>query len=372
MQCQNHLKQLALATHNYHDSFDALPPAQVYVRAVDETRLGNIQYTQQWSTTLALAPFMEMTPVYSAITGFDNTSAANPYPTETIRPHWGWMPTPTSMALQANYSVLQCPSDGNVMNPLNNGYTGNARKRVFHTNYMSARGDSIHDQRAMYSNVTFPSGDGRRELASARSFFASGDPSKSNLGHNFGAILDGTSNTIAWSESATSPGKGSRTIKGNVGKSANPSPDRGGLGGPIASCGIAALADPADRTQFRADLLPAETNSFVATSGIMDMRGRRAFDGRIGFTGFSTVFPPNHPACLASQTWAEEAFGVLPPSSYHTGGVVCALGDGSGRFISDNVDVGTQSAALAPTASDQSPYGVWGGFGSIAGSEAKG
>ena len=52
-------------------------------------------------------------------------------------------------------------------------------------------------------------------------------------------------------------------------------------------------------------------------------------------------------------------------SSYHPGGVNCALFDGSVRFVNETVNTGTLSAN--PVDSGSSPYGVWGALGSING-----
>jgi hypothetical protein len=83
--------------------------------------------------------------------------------------------------------------------------------------------------------------------------------------------------------------------------------------------------------------------------------------------------PPNAPgAYMADATWNV----LLPPSSYHTGGVNVGLLDASVQFVSETVDSGTaecfpasQLTNGAPTG--QSPFGVWGAYGSRDGGEAK-
>jgi hypothetical protein len=62
MQASNHLKQLALAMHNYHDAYNALPPAVV----TDDD--GNSLY----SGRVLLLPFMEQKALYDQ---FDKTQA---------------------------------------------------------------------------------------------------------------------------------------------------------------------------------------------------------------------------------------------------------------------------------------------------------
>ena len=59
-------------------------------------------------------------------------------------------------------------------------------------------------------------------------------------------------------------------------------------------------------------------------------------------------------------------------SSYHTGGVNVAIGDGSVQFVSDTINwsTGTMSDTVAVVTSGPSPFGVWGAMGSINGGES--
>lgn len=57
MQCQNNLKQVALAMHNYHDTYKAFPPA--YTVDADGNKL------HSWRTLML--PFIEQAPLYDQI-----------------------------------------------------------------------------------------------------------------------------------------------------------------------------------------------------------------------------------------------------------------------------------------------------------------
>lgn len=57
MQCSNNLKQIALAMHNYHDTYKAFPPA--YTVDTDGNRL------HSWRTLLL--PYLEQNPLYDQI-----------------------------------------------------------------------------------------------------------------------------------------------------------------------------------------------------------------------------------------------------------------------------------------------------------------
>jgi prepilin-type processing-associated H-X9-DG protein len=65
---------------------------------------------------------------------------------------------------------------------------------------------------------------------------------------------------------------------------------------------------------------------------------------------------------------ADSQGGVLSAGSYHPGGVMGVMADGSVRFINETINTG--NLATAWVAAGPSPYGVWGAMGSIDGGEA--
>ena len=93
--------------------------------------------------------------------------------------------------------------------------------------------------------------------------------------------------------------------------------------------------------------------------------GWRWSDGACGYTGFMTILPPNALSCLAANE--ATSGGLIAPSSFHKGGVNCAMLDGSVRFVSDTIDAGSASSYVV--CSGKSPFGVWGAMGSSAGGE---
>ena len=82
---------------------------------------------------------------------------------------------------------------------------------------------------------------------------------------------------------------------------------------------------------------------------------------------FSTVLPPNAPACAESGEWGDHDNVVLPPNSAHPGGVNGAMCDGAVRFFTDNINTG--NLGVPQSRDGQSAYGVWGATGSIAGGD---
>jgi hypothetical protein len=93
-----------------------------------------------------------------------------------------------------------------------------------------------------------------------------------------------------------------------------------------------------------------------------------AFNGRMNSTGFVTMGPPNDPACMNA---ASNGFGLVPPTSYHVGGVNAALTDASVRFISQTIECGDQTSNTTIRRSGDSRFGVWGALGSRDCGEAK-
>jgi prepilin-type N-terminal cleavage/methylation domain-containing protein/prepilin-type processing-associated H-X9-DG protein len=97
--------------------------------------------------------------------------------------------------------------------------------------------------------------------------------------------------------------------------------------------------------------------------------GDRWTDGGASYMAFNTILPINSPSCAWNNHDAQNGF--YSASSRHTGGCHAVMGDGSVRFISENIDTGNLSVdATNPTG--QSPYGVWGALGTKAAGEVTG
>jgi prepilin-type N-terminal cleavage/methylation domain-containing protein/prepilin-type processing-associated H-X9-DG protein len=64
LQCQNNLKQMGLALHNYHDSNQSLPPG--YVAAMPYSD-GATDTTPGWAWSAFLLPYLEQGPLYNSM-----------------------------------------------------------------------------------------------------------------------------------------------------------------------------------------------------------------------------------------------------------------------------------------------------------------
>ena len=172
---------------------------------------------------------------------------------------------------------------------------------------------------------------------------------KRDFGRNFSAIIDGTSNTLAFSEGLIA--QNDRDARSATARST-------GSGTPDWCL---ASVDSNDRNLFK------NTGGWSSEG----FNGRRWADAHEWvYTAFYTIQAPNTPTCLMWGTNYRNQT-IAPPSSNHTGGVNAACVDGSVHFISNTVGVGDSSyAAWGTSHSGKTHYGVWGAMGSIDGGES--
>jgi prepilin-type processing-associated H-X9-DG protein/prepilin-type N-terminal cleavage/methylation domain-containing protein len=156
-QCRNHLKQLGIALHNYHDSYNVLPARKTFKRL---------------SGYIALLPYVDQAPLYNRISAGDPANGIAPFGPDALSTWAGYNGFP---------SLFRCPSDPgsdvNVVGP----YTGTERL----VNYAFNKGD----------DMTETNDGGNPPLATiSRGMF-------SNLRWvRFADVTDGLSNTLAMSE----------------------------------------------------------------------------------------------------------------------------------------------------------------------------
>jgi len=188
------------------------------------------------------------------------------------------------------------------------------------------------------------------------------------------AIVDGTSNTVIWSERCVNPRPG---LLDQASKDANSSIayGHGGYTAWNASAGYG-TGGTMQGAFVLGDCLAIRNGSFIKPDNIAisntQHSGCRWWVGFAEWTLFTTITPPNGPACVGQALTSGAGTGqaaAISPTANHTGGVNVGMGDGSVTFVSDTVNCGPMDARCV--ISGESQFGVWGAMGSHKGGESK-
>lgn len=330
MQCTNNLKQVGIGLHNYHDAHLSFPAGMQGCDRDPFEVLNRTDYIS-WGCIgfqICILPFCEQQARYDSYV--------------TARPDGFWSSNNADIAaLKGSIPYSHCPSD-----PTSTDQHIYTSVGLTKSNIAACWGDSA----AQFN-----------ELGRSRGLFAG--PRTTYLAYrtewrSMVDILDGTSNTLACGENVTGSRagqSGGKFVKGNVVY----------MGATFSVAGCLATINP-DRITF--------TEAAGSTWNLF--RGHSFADGRPLSTGFSTVMPPNSPACTTfatNNTGGGSGANGAAPSSHHKGGVNVLFADGSVKFVSDTVDCGNQAyfSTNGEVTTGESPYGIWGAIGSINGGESK-
>jgi prepilin-type N-terminal cleavage/methylation domain-containing protein/prepilin-type processing-associated H-X9-DG protein len=297
-QCTNNLKQIGLALHNYHSTYDTFAPGGVPSRT-----LGGALYAAwgSWSAHSALLPYMEQAPIYNSL----NTSLVNQGDNAQFAQTTGIASVINSFLCpsspQANASFYGRSSPGN--------------------NYFASVGSSL--------NYDGTSGSG----APNGVFQFSG----SAIGIR--DITDGTSNTIAFSEWRTGDFTESKLSVPQDIINVNSSWPAG------ANYGSFLLNMPAGAAGFVA-WLPVCAGSAQASVGNANINrswiGQQWATGMFGRTLGNTLLAPNpsYPNCQVTTGQGDfDSPGMFGMSSYHAGGANALMADGSVHFLKSGTNM---------------------------------
>jgi prepilin-type N-terminal cleavage/methylation domain-containing protein/prepilin-type processing-associated H-X9-DG protein len=310
MTCSNNLKQIALACHNYDSANGVLPhPGQC-----DSTGSGTTTYMTQSTPTLLL-PYIEQENVFRMmehqINGFATYNGLNGaliHPNARGAVYNDPAYPNTIAAAKTQIKTYVCPStpiDPSRNDPLGFGAW----------DYMFVAISDIED--GLTPGADSPVG--TRPLSSARrAQQATQGMLTCGQGRKIGAVPDGTSNTILCIEDA---GRAHPSAGTFASLSARPSPIASDpvpwTGGAVGGRRMYAWADP-----------DSGTNGLSGPSNALSPGSRLAV-----INNYPTpVGGP--PECR----WSNNNCGPNDePFSFHSGGVNCAMGDGSVRFIRSGI-----------------------------------
>ena len=333
MQCTNNMKQLGLALHNFVDAHNRLPNQYCdemwmsYVPAGTADIYNNTasicSRPQRYTAQALLLPYVEQNALYSELTGLldkaKSTGDASYMPSPT-----NGSDVPPGMSrnpLTAKIDPLLCPSDGLAAG--SKGETGHMGR----TSYLCNVGD------AAYQNTSGRGNTHRRGV-----FVNFAKAGRTTLA----AITDGTSNTMAFSETTVSDQAGG-----------------------VKSSNIVAYVTSLKTKAPAACLATRGEGGMTNVDKTYPIKGRRWCDARSACSNFTACLPPNAPSCCGSGGGSKDDFTISTPSSNHSGGVNVVMCDGSVRFVSETIDCGDINNIMGGQTSDyiwtgKSGRGVWG------------
>jgi len=288
-QCANHLRQLALAVHNYESSFRRIPASTIL----------NLQTTSTtnnlaWGVHGRILEFLEQSSLYSQV---------------DINQPWDFQQAINALRIP----IYSCPSDPGSFRLRD---PGGGRSQLYPTTYGFNLGTWF-----VFDPITQQGGNG--------AFFP-------NSHLPFAAFIDGTSNTLLISEV-----KAWQPYKRNGGPPSITIPDTAAAAATVAITG-AEFKDtghtewPDGRvhhTGFTATMTP-NTEVFITIAGeAVDVDFNSWQEGKNGSAGRPT-------------------YAIITSRSYHNGIVQVALVDGSIRKVPDTIELSAWRALATRAARD--------------------
>jgi prepilin-type N-terminal cleavage/methylation domain-containing protein/prepilin-type processing-associated H-X9-DG protein len=315
-QCKNNLKQIGLAFHNFEGTYTWLPssvrPPSAAVTSV------------RFAVLTQLLPYIDQASIYNAYNQTYN---------------WDESTVSQNATLSATkITAFQCPSD-----PKAGALDGSPNKNATWTQTVAA--SSAYSPIYGISPLVYSTG--LTSLAQPALFTDPADPALKYVagffpknatvdsitglhgqpGRKFRDVTDGLSNTIAVAESAGRPA----VYRKNQQYGSLPA-DRlnaGGWSRPASD--IMIYGEKADGSDLLGTVAINATNGYDVNLAPLT----NAYSS----TGFSTA---------TSSGIVFGVHGTSAPYAFHTGGAHFTMGDGSVRFISENIDFGTFLKLVTP------------------------
>jgi prepilin-type N-terminal cleavage/methylation domain-containing protein len=289
VKCQNNLKQLGLAAHNFQSTFEYLPPGE-WTRSTDGG-------TSRPSLGAVILGYLEQANKFNQFNfAFDVTSSTN------------------AAARRQDVPTYLCPSESSSAAFTDGGAP------VGRISYFGNIG-AVADSRL--------NGDARAGVFYVSSATKAGETPK---GINITALSDGTSNTVMFAEvmraqtaNSTAIDYTTNVVSGNItvapglydGRAVSGCAGGTGLARRINYVGLQYYRGGINHNSFYTHTLPINWNRKVSDPAAQK------------YTCGDSTFRRAH----------------IAASSYHSGGVNVCVGDGSVRFVRDAIDFGVWQAA---------------------------
>jgi prepilin-type N-terminal cleavage/methylation domain-containing protein/prepilin-type processing-associated H-X9-DG protein len=290
-QCVNNLKQIGLALHNYHTANDTFPPGS----SVGPYAMGRTYNWNNWSAQALMLSYVEQNAVYNSI----NFSLA---PFANSLDGGGGTSASANTALAMRIRSFLCPSDSLAGQQFTNSYQG-------------SMGTTIGYQTQTKSTGLFAE----------------------TQGHNLRDVLDGTSYTVAFSE----------TLVGNPNKPNWARPN--GLLNVGGSQNWYVLDISTNVPNIMSILNQCNTarNAKSTAYDGWQCAGEYWGWGTPGLTMFQTVVPPNSTAYPWNSCRQDcpgcgvDSSHIVNATSNHPGGCNVLFCDGSVKFIKSTLNLNT-------------------------------
>jgi prepilin-type N-terminal cleavage/methylation domain-containing protein len=311
-QCKNHLKQLGLAIHNYESTYNKIPSSGIYYNASGAASTSNPRPYSAFPVSFftAALPYMDQGPIYNQW----NFSV-----------HYMGVATNTQLATSYIDPFL-CPSNGN--------FSKGGARGFGQTDYMPLA----------YTDIDPTTGN--RNIASPTAAGATREAMMGSAGRaGFNEAVDGTSNCICIFEDA---GKVAEAAGANGGTNYIPTAGSATFpgGGPPfwstapvnATGGTAAVWCGASANSFCPNRW-ADPASGDGVSGAWANLSPSVAQGADTKIINQNKTPRGGPAACPWTT--KECGPNTEPYSFHEGGAHGLMGDGTVRFLSENIDKNT-------------------------------
>jgi prepilin-type N-terminal cleavage/methylation domain-containing protein/prepilin-type processing-associated H-X9-DG protein len=319
-QCVNNLKQIGLALHNYHQTNDKFP--QGHSQAMNTlTYSGGYANWTEWSAQAEMLPYIEQQAIYNAI-NFNYCGGYN----------YGSLANGTSWTTVIN--AYLCPSDGNA----GPGRPGNGTGTPNTNSYRACLGTTT-DYNVYGPTWCTPQPD-PFNIMGCGVYYTTQARSTGMfcywLSYGIRDCTDGTSNTVAYSESLCGEPSNSPRLRNNSATGA------GGATGARAYDASIFLLNAGSMATLN-NAINQCTTTYLSGNGNSNVNGNRWGWGAMTMSMFNTVITPN--AKMANWNSCRDNCGGCGPDdslfsnaqSNHSGGVNVLFSDGSVRFVKDSV-----------------------------------